>query len=197
MPEYDNHLLDQGQRIDDEATGVFTEGSDDRAIAEDYVRNSLLLAMVLVLIAMAQRFRVRQVRIAVLIVASVLIAFVLATVVRYPRLQRHPGHGCTAGPPSVTPRPNACEPSVGEPTAGVVKLRFPPTHLNRPPDPHGGPPQKFPQLPQTHNPQRCSRLRFAGVQTIMRSPRVRLTPSFGGPYTWSDASVERSRGASR
>ena len=86
MPEYDNHLLDQGQRIDDEATGVFTEGSDDRAIAEDYVRNSLLLAMVLVLIAMAQRFRVRQVRIAVLIVASVLIAFVLATVVRYPRL---------------------------------------------------------------------------------------------------------------
>ena len=86
MAEYDNHLLDQGQRIDDEATGVFTEGSDDRAIAEDYVRNSLLLAMVLVLIAMAQRFRVRQVRIAVLIVASVLIAFVLATVVRYPRL---------------------------------------------------------------------------------------------------------------
>ena len=39
----------EGARLDKEATAAFTQGTDDREIADSYVRNSLLLAMVLVL----------------------------------------------------------------------------------------------------------------------------------------------------
>jgi hypothetical protein len=86
MPQYHNTLIEEGESLDKEATAAFIEGTTARETAERYVSNSLLLAMVLVLIAMAQRFKVRIVRTSVLLLAAVLIAYVFSTITTYSRL---------------------------------------------------------------------------------------------------------------
>src|SRR5262249_14610123 len=59
MPEYHNSLLEKSAELDKEATAAFTEGTHAREISERYVRGTVLLATVLFLIALAQRFKLR------------------------------------------------------------------------------------------------------------------------------------------
>ena len=86
MSEYHNALLKQSEQLSKEATTAFTEGTEARAIAEKYVRITLLLATVLFLIALAQRFQVRKVRVGLLLVAAALMVSALVIVATYPRL---------------------------------------------------------------------------------------------------------------
>jgi hypothetical protein len=86
MPEYHNSLIERGLQLDTAASAAFTEGTRAREIAELYVRHSLLLAMVLVLIAMSQRFKIRQVRLSVIVVAFALVAYSIGSVISYARL---------------------------------------------------------------------------------------------------------------
>ena len=65
---------------------MFTEGTKARAIAENYVRSTVLLATVLFLVAIAQRFKIRNVRRGLLLVASTLMIYALVDVAMYPRL---------------------------------------------------------------------------------------------------------------
>ena len=77
---------EKATELNTEASAAFTEGTKARAIAENYVRSTVLLATVLFLVAMAQRFKIRNVQRGLLLVASTLMTYALVDVAMYPRL---------------------------------------------------------------------------------------------------------------
>ncbi len=62
MPEYVNPDTVKGTELNAEASAMFDEGTEARETADRYVRQTVLLATVLFLVAMAQRFTYRAVR---------------------------------------------------------------------------------------------------------------------------------------
>lgn len=57
MPEYRNPFREKAKHVNAEAQDAFSDGTDSRQHGEDYIRNTVLLAMVLFLAAIAQRFK--------------------------------------------------------------------------------------------------------------------------------------------
>ena len=86
MPEYRNALLERSAQLNREATEAFTQGTEAREVAELYVRRTVMLATVLFLTALAQRFKVHRVRVGLLLVAAALMAYQLFNVAMHPRL---------------------------------------------------------------------------------------------------------------
>jgi hypothetical protein len=86
MPEYRNSQIEQGKALNDEATGVFDEGTEARRQAEEYVQATLLFATVLFLLALSPRFKLRNVRIGVAVVAAALLILGVVVVAFFPRL---------------------------------------------------------------------------------------------------------------
>ena len=86
MPEYHNALLERSAQRNQQATEAFTEGTSAREIAELYVRRTVMLTTVLFLTAMAQRFKLRKVRVSLLLVATALMFYQLFNVAMHPRL---------------------------------------------------------------------------------------------------------------
>ena len=86
MPEYRNSLLEQSAQLSQQSSDAFAEGARAREIAEVYVQRSVMLATVLFLTALAQRFKIRKVRIALLLVAAALLAYQLVDLGMHPRL---------------------------------------------------------------------------------------------------------------
>jgi hypothetical protein len=70
MPQYHNALLKRSEQLNEEGTAAFAEGTEARETADNYVRGTVLLATVLFLIALAQRFKLRTVRLGLLVVAA-------------------------------------------------------------------------------------------------------------------------------
>ena len=58
MPEYEDPILEEAQKLGKEASHAFDLGVDYRATGEHYVRVTVILAAVLFLIAIGQRFKV-------------------------------------------------------------------------------------------------------------------------------------------
>ena len=86
MPEYHNALNEHAAELNDEADAVFEEGTEARETADRYVRQTVLLATVLFLIAVAQSFHYRRARLMATSVAGVLMVVALVGVVLLPRL---------------------------------------------------------------------------------------------------------------
>ena len=86
MPEYHNPKTELAAKLNAQATDVFDQGTASRETADRYVRQTVLLATVLFLVAVAQRFRVRGVRIAAGILAASLMVYAVAGVLSLPRL---------------------------------------------------------------------------------------------------------------
>jgi hypothetical protein len=86
MPEYENSLLEEGAALNDRATVVFDQGTEARDTSEQYVRLTVLLATVLFLIALSQRFKVRGVRIGLLVVAVGLFLYDAVSIAGLPRI---------------------------------------------------------------------------------------------------------------
>jgi hypothetical protein len=86
MPEYENPLAERADRLHDEAGAIFDEGTQNRATADKYVRNTVLFAMVLFLVALAQRFDDRMRRTAVNVISLVVLIFALISVASLERL---------------------------------------------------------------------------------------------------------------
>jgi hypothetical protein len=86
MPEYKNTLVETGREKNDKAEEHFHEGTEANHTAEKYVRDTVLFAMVLFLVAMAQRLKHRVARITLNTFAGVMLVFVLTSVVTLPRL---------------------------------------------------------------------------------------------------------------
>jgi hypothetical protein len=86
MPEYRNALLERSAQLNQEADADFKQGTRARVISEDYVFTTLLLAAILFLITLAQRFKIRSVRRSALLVAGIVMLYTIATVATYPRI---------------------------------------------------------------------------------------------------------------
>ena len=86
MPEYVNHRIERGMELNEFASHVFDEGTAARARADDYIRVTVVLATVLFLLALSQRFGVSYVRIGVVVLAGGLMAYGLITILTFPRL---------------------------------------------------------------------------------------------------------------
>ncbi len=84
MPQYKDPVAAQGDALDKQATEAFAAGVDNRATAEHYVRVTVVLAAVLFLIALGQRFDFRGVRIAVITVAGVFLVYAAVLMLTYP-----------------------------------------------------------------------------------------------------------------
>ncbi len=77
MPEYEDPLVEKATELNKEASHAFDLGVEYRATAEKYVRITVVLAAVLFLIAIGQRFKIRGVRYSVNIVAGVFLVYSL------------------------------------------------------------------------------------------------------------------------
>jgi hypothetical protein len=86
MPEYHDPMTEKANELSKEASHAFDLGVETRVTAERYVRITVVLAAVLFLIAIGQRFKIRGVRYAVNIVAGVFLVYSLYLFVIYPHL---------------------------------------------------------------------------------------------------------------
>jgi len=86
MPEYRDANADNAARQNKEASAVFDSGTGARHYADDYVRISVLLATVLLLTAISQRFKIHRVRVGLVITSAILVALNLYRIVALPRI---------------------------------------------------------------------------------------------------------------
>jgi hypothetical protein len=85
MPQYHNGQAAKQRVYEARATRDFELGTTAREHGDKYVRNTLLLATVLFLTALAQRFTVRGVRLSLLGLSAILLVLALYFVGTYPR----------------------------------------------------------------------------------------------------------------
>jgi hypothetical protein len=86
MPGYENADSQKAAELNKQASEAFDEGTEAREHGEGYVRNAVLFATVLFLVALAQRQRARNARIAANVIAFALFVFVMVSTVTLPRL---------------------------------------------------------------------------------------------------------------
>jgi hypothetical protein len=86
MPEYHNAQSEHGAELNDEATRVFDEGTEARETADRYVRQTVLFATVLFMVAVSQRFTYRAVRLTATGLAAGLMIVALLGVIFLPRI---------------------------------------------------------------------------------------------------------------
>jgi hypothetical protein len=86
LPEYRNPQTEQATKLNEKAATLEKAGTEARHTAEEYVRATVLFALVLFLVAVGQRFRLRGVRIATIAMALGLFVYGLYDVLSLPRL---------------------------------------------------------------------------------------------------------------
>lgn len=85
MAEYKNSKAEEAARLNDQATEAFEQGTLDRQRSDEYVRVTVTLATVLLLIAISQRFTTRAVRVGLLLLATFLLCFPVYRIFTLPR----------------------------------------------------------------------------------------------------------------
>ncbi len=85
MPEYRSSKTEIAARLNDQATDAFDRGTKGREFADQYVRATVTLATVLLLIAISQRFKTRTVRVGLLLIAAFLLCFPVYHILTLPR----------------------------------------------------------------------------------------------------------------
>ena len=85
MPEYKSARLEKARELAGEARAQFERGVATRQTGDEYVRITVVLATVLLLTALAQRFKIHAARVGLLAVASVMLAFAIYWIAEFPR----------------------------------------------------------------------------------------------------------------
>jgi hypothetical protein len=85
MPQYHNASLIASAASSTKASVAFEAGTKAREHGDDYLRNTVLLATVLFLTALAGRFKTHAVRASLLAVSAAILVFCLYYVIAYPR----------------------------------------------------------------------------------------------------------------
>lgn len=86
MPEYHNERTKHAAELNERANEAFDRGTEARETADRYVRQTVLFATVLFLVAISQRFTYRAVRHTATALAGALMIFALLGVSTLPRL---------------------------------------------------------------------------------------------------------------
>ncbi len=84
MPQFKEPLAEQAKGLADQANQAFEEGVHTRSVGEDYVKVTVILAAVLFLLAIGQRFRIKGVRLTVTGVAGVFLVYCVVLLAVYP-----------------------------------------------------------------------------------------------------------------
>jgi hypothetical protein len=84
MPQYHNPQLAQATALNTQASATFEQGTAARETADEYVRATVVLATVLFLVALSQRFERLAVRAGLLVLGSALLLVVAVQVATYP-----------------------------------------------------------------------------------------------------------------
>jgi hypothetical protein len=69
MPGYHSSRMEEAGNLSSQAQSKFNQGTKARAIADDYVLNTVFLATVLVLAAISQRFQIKTIRTGLIIMS--------------------------------------------------------------------------------------------------------------------------------
>jgi hypothetical protein len=75
----------EAAKLNDQATEAFEHGTQGRQFADQYVRATVTLATVLLLVAVSQRFKTRNVRVALITIAMILLCLPLYHILTLPR----------------------------------------------------------------------------------------------------------------
>lgn len=86
MPDYHNATAEAAAKRGEEATETFEQGAAARGISDKYVRSTVVLATVLLLTAISQRFKTRTVRMGLAILAFLLLCIPVYRVIMLPRI---------------------------------------------------------------------------------------------------------------
>jgi len=86
MPEYHNAHSEEAAKLSNEASVAFEKGAKSRSTSDNYVRVTVLLATVLLLVAISQRFKTHQVRVGLAVLALVLMCLPIYRIITLPRL---------------------------------------------------------------------------------------------------------------
>lgn len=85
MPQYRNAAAEKAAAESQTASVLYEAGTAAREKGDKYLRNTVLLATVLFLTALAQKFKVPGVRFGLLVVCAVLLTIALVVMATYPR----------------------------------------------------------------------------------------------------------------
>ncbi len=85
MPEYHNIKGEQAAELNRKSQEVFEEGTQAREESDGYVRVTVLLATVLLLTAISQRFKTHSVRVGLAAIAALLLCIPLYRLLTLPR----------------------------------------------------------------------------------------------------------------
>ena len=85
MAQYRSSKTEEASKLNEEATRVFDEGTKARRHSDEYVRVTVTLATVLLLMAISQRFRTSSVRIGLAVLATLLLCFPVFRILTLPR----------------------------------------------------------------------------------------------------------------
>jgi hypothetical protein len=85
MEGYRSDKTEEAAKLNAQATEVFEQGTRDREYSDQYVRITVTLATVLLLMAISQRFKTRGVRVGLLVVAVLLLCFPVYHILMLPR----------------------------------------------------------------------------------------------------------------
>jgi hypothetical protein len=86
MPEYHNAKHEQFLGLNKQAANVADQGTKSGETGDDYVRITVLLATVLLITAIGQRFHFRTVRVVLMILACLLLCLPLLRLLMLPRI---------------------------------------------------------------------------------------------------------------
>jgi hypothetical protein len=85
MSEFRSAKTDEAARLNDQAADIFQKGDQARRHADDYVQVTVVLATVLLLMALSQRFKVHVVRVGLAVMAALLLCLPLYRILTLPR----------------------------------------------------------------------------------------------------------------
>ena len=85
MPEYRSARADASRRLGAESASLFQAAVAARSTGDEYVRITVVLATVLFLTALSQRFRVRKIRAALLVFGFLMLCLALFWIATFPR----------------------------------------------------------------------------------------------------------------
>jgi hypothetical protein len=85
MAEYRSSRAAEAEKLNDQASESFEQGTRGRQYSDQYVRATVTLATVLLLIAISQRFNTRSVRIGLLAIAAFMLCFPVYNILTIPR----------------------------------------------------------------------------------------------------------------
>jgi hypothetical protein len=85
MAQFRSSKTEEAGKLNDQATEVFEQGNLYRRYSDEYVRATVTLATVLLLVAVSQRFTTRGVRVGLLVLATLLLCFPVYHIFTLPR----------------------------------------------------------------------------------------------------------------